>query len=293
MPTALEVQLKRRAAKLGLKGDRANAYVYGTMRKTGWKPGLQEGGIVDAGLMRQAEEADRVNAVRQHAEQEYWNQLVPEMDVLGAKVVKDYGYLPPVMSDRAKFARQVWERSLKNGKSPYESPNALERSTYGLYGATDPHTAMRDGPTVWADLSRARPFDNTRETYNHEFRHVALSPVSRMYEKDQGVRAGALEHPVIAALALQLASPEERKRIQAALDSYKEDLNDTGREELPVYLKRSRRYIDALQKGEPADIGWTYRNMPYKKVDTDVMEKDVMRGMRRFARGGIVSLRRR
>ena len=39
MPKALERKLKAEAKKKGLKGKRADAYVYGTMRKTGWKPG--------------------------------------------------------------------------------------------------------------------------------------------------------------------------------------------------------------------------------------------------------------
>jgi hypothetical protein len=38
MPKKLERKLKREAKKKGLKGKRAGAYVYGTMRKTGWKP---------------------------------------------------------------------------------------------------------------------------------------------------------------------------------------------------------------------------------------------------------------
>lgn len=38
MPKALENRLKRQAKKKGLKGKRKAAYVYGTMRKTGWKP---------------------------------------------------------------------------------------------------------------------------------------------------------------------------------------------------------------------------------------------------------------
>jgi len=38
MPKALEKKLKSEAKKKGLKGDRAGAYVYGTLRKTGWKP---------------------------------------------------------------------------------------------------------------------------------------------------------------------------------------------------------------------------------------------------------------
>jgi hypothetical protein len=38
MPKKMEIALKKEAKKKGLSGDRANAYVYGTMRKTGWTP---------------------------------------------------------------------------------------------------------------------------------------------------------------------------------------------------------------------------------------------------------------
>ena len=38
MPKKLEQQLKRMAAKKGFSVERANAYVYGTLRKTGWRP---------------------------------------------------------------------------------------------------------------------------------------------------------------------------------------------------------------------------------------------------------------
>jgi hypothetical protein len=38
MPKALERDLMRQASKKGLTGDRKNAYVYGTLRKTGWRP---------------------------------------------------------------------------------------------------------------------------------------------------------------------------------------------------------------------------------------------------------------
>jgi hypothetical protein len=44
MPKALEQQLKRQATQQGLKGDRKDAYVYGTMRKTGWKPQREKNG---------------------------------------------------------------------------------------------------------------------------------------------------------------------------------------------------------------------------------------------------------
>lgn len=38
MPKKLEQELQKGARKKGLKGERADAYVYGTMRKAGWKP---------------------------------------------------------------------------------------------------------------------------------------------------------------------------------------------------------------------------------------------------------------
>jgi len=38
MPKKLEKELKREARSRGLSKERADAYVYGTMRKTGWKP---------------------------------------------------------------------------------------------------------------------------------------------------------------------------------------------------------------------------------------------------------------
>jgi hypothetical protein len=37
MPKKLEAKLKREASKKGLTGKRKAAYVYGTLRKTGWK----------------------------------------------------------------------------------------------------------------------------------------------------------------------------------------------------------------------------------------------------------------
>jgi hypothetical protein len=38
MPKKMERELKAEARKKGLTGARADAYVYGTMRKTGWSP---------------------------------------------------------------------------------------------------------------------------------------------------------------------------------------------------------------------------------------------------------------
>lgn len=38
MPIALERKLKKEAAKKHLGKKRTNAYVYGTLRKMGWKP---------------------------------------------------------------------------------------------------------------------------------------------------------------------------------------------------------------------------------------------------------------
>lgn len=38
MPKKLERKLKKEAKKKGLSKKEINAYVYGTLRKTGWKP---------------------------------------------------------------------------------------------------------------------------------------------------------------------------------------------------------------------------------------------------------------
>ena len=38
MPKELEAALMKMAKKKGLSKKRTGAYVYGTMRKTGWKP---------------------------------------------------------------------------------------------------------------------------------------------------------------------------------------------------------------------------------------------------------------
>jgi hypothetical protein len=38
MPKALHDALVKAAKRKGLKGKREDAFVYGTMRKTGWKP---------------------------------------------------------------------------------------------------------------------------------------------------------------------------------------------------------------------------------------------------------------
>lgn len=38
MPKAMEEALKKLAEKRGLTGKRKDAFVYGTMRKTGWVP---------------------------------------------------------------------------------------------------------------------------------------------------------------------------------------------------------------------------------------------------------------
>lgn len=43
MPIRLENRLKRQAKKRGLRGARANAYVFGTLRKSGWKPRRERG----------------------------------------------------------------------------------------------------------------------------------------------------------------------------------------------------------------------------------------------------------
>lgn len=42
MPERLERQLKQQARRKGFKGKRAARYVYGTLRKTGWKPSREK-----------------------------------------------------------------------------------------------------------------------------------------------------------------------------------------------------------------------------------------------------------
>lgn len=42
MPVKMERALKKQAKKKGLGKKRTGAYVYGTMRKTGWKPSTQK-----------------------------------------------------------------------------------------------------------------------------------------------------------------------------------------------------------------------------------------------------------
>ena len=42
MPKAMEQKLTREAAKRGYGQERTGAFVYGTMRKTGWKPSREK-----------------------------------------------------------------------------------------------------------------------------------------------------------------------------------------------------------------------------------------------------------
>lgn len=42
MPKELEAKLKKQASKKGLTGERKNAFIYGTLRKTGWRPAREE-----------------------------------------------------------------------------------------------------------------------------------------------------------------------------------------------------------------------------------------------------------
>ncbi len=42
MPKKLERKLKRECKKKGLSKKRCNAYVYGALRNTGWKPKKEE-----------------------------------------------------------------------------------------------------------------------------------------------------------------------------------------------------------------------------------------------------------
>lgn len=44
MPAKMERKLKAEAKKKGFSGERADKYVYGTMRKQGWKPSREKKG---------------------------------------------------------------------------------------------------------------------------------------------------------------------------------------------------------------------------------------------------------
>ncbi len=43
MPKELHDKLARKASSKGLTGERRDAYIYGGMRKTGWKPERERG----------------------------------------------------------------------------------------------------------------------------------------------------------------------------------------------------------------------------------------------------------
>lgn len=42
MPEEMERELRREGRKKGYTGKKLDAYVYGTMRKTGWKPAKEK-----------------------------------------------------------------------------------------------------------------------------------------------------------------------------------------------------------------------------------------------------------
>ena len=42
MPEEMERRLRKTAAAKGLTGERLNAYVYGALRETGWKPAREK-----------------------------------------------------------------------------------------------------------------------------------------------------------------------------------------------------------------------------------------------------------
>ena len=49
MPVKLEKELQAQAKKKGFSEERTNRYVYGTLRKTGWKPKREKankGGLI-------------------------------------------------------------------------------------------------------------------------------------------------------------------------------------------------------------------------------------------------------
>ena len=57
MPKALESELKRRAKAKGFSKERTGAYVYGTLRKTGWTPSTQKKSSFHAEVARRGQKA--------------------------------------------------------------------------------------------------------------------------------------------------------------------------------------------------------------------------------------------
>jgi len=55
MPVALERKLKKEASKKGFTGEKKDAYVYGTLRKTGWKPDREKKMNTTSKLVRLSE----------------------------------------------------------------------------------------------------------------------------------------------------------------------------------------------------------------------------------------------
>ena len=45
MPKKMEEKLKKEGLAKGFKGKRLNAYIYGALRKTGWKPSREKGAL--------------------------------------------------------------------------------------------------------------------------------------------------------------------------------------------------------------------------------------------------------
>lgn len=42
MPKALENKLRKEGKKKGFSGERLSAYIFGTLRRTGWKPNREK-----------------------------------------------------------------------------------------------------------------------------------------------------------------------------------------------------------------------------------------------------------
>ena len=56
MPAEMEQDLKASTKKKGLSKEKAGAYVYGTMRKAGWKPAKEKRSKVSKDQQKQIDE---------------------------------------------------------------------------------------------------------------------------------------------------------------------------------------------------------------------------------------------
>jgi len=260
----------------------------GQMPGTGYK----KGGKVEVG----PSEIERIARARQQEAdtQAYWAEMIPESDVLAAKVISDSQYNPPVTMDERQFAtRRALNlgpfSGLRNMRFDDQVREGLGDAP-GVYGMTDANVATRGNPTVFINPKNMRNYAGGVGTQNHELGHVALTPLRESFEKDNRVGAIPLEHMVINAMRAQTGlSKEDKDFALRQLRAHGESLNQVGRSYKKDYAAKAGNFIDWLQgmrPNEPQHRNGALNSLPYRRVDTAIMRKDI----EKYAHGGIVDL---